>query len=276
MAHNPTIQERMMAAELRRLRETTGHTGQRVADLIGFSLSKISRLESAKRGLKIEDVAALLTLYGIANPDREALLDLCRPSPAQGWCPAARELPGVHAHLESDATTVTVVDILTIPGPLQTEDYTRHLCDALRLTPEEATRRVACRRGRSTVLLGDQSPHATLLVGQDALHRVVGSREVMAAQYEYLLDLARRESVAFRVAPATAAVGVSGFVLCEYENQSPVVVLETPVAVVFADQAPETGYYRGVIEVLLDAALNPSDSTGYVAELLRRQRKGDL
>ncbi len=44
---SPIVPRRRLAAELRRLRERAGMTGEQVADRMGWSASKLSRIENA-------------------------------------------------------------------------------------------------------------------------------------------------------------------------------------------------------------------------------------
>jgi transcriptional regulator with XRE-family HTH domain len=55
---------RRLAGELRRLRERTGLTGEEVADRLGWSGSKLSRIELHRIGVKQADLRKLLALYG--------------------------------------------------------------------------------------------------------------------------------------------------------------------------------------------------------------------
>ncbi|WP_073489496.1 helix-turn-helix domain-containing protein [Streptoalloteichus hindustanus] len=269
-ASSATVGERMAAAELRHRREAAGYTVQEVAVMMDVSASKISRIEHCRRGLKLVDAAGLLALYRVTGAEREALLDLCRPNtPTRGWCLATRELPRAHMHLESKATRVTMFDALTIPAPLQTPDYTRHLCGDLGLTPEETERRMACAWGRGEVLLRDRAPESAMFVSAAALSRLTGPAQVMAAQYEHLVNLAWRRSITFRVVPAeVSAPRLGAFAFYECEDLSPVVVLETPRAVSFVDGPSEVDYYAEAIGGLRRVALDADASVEHVRALL--------
>ena len=56
---SPTVRRRRLAAELRRLRASTGKTAEDVGKVLGWSKAKISRYELAQGGLKPDDVARL-------------------------------------------------------------------------------------------------------------------------------------------------------------------------------------------------------------------------
>ena len=75
---SPTVRGRRLAAELRRLRERTGLTGEEVAERLGWSGCKVSRIELQRTGVKRDDLVKLLDLYRVGEGRREELLTLVR------------------------------------------------------------------------------------------------------------------------------------------------------------------------------------------------------
>ncbi|SHH14239.1 helix-turn-helix domain-containing protein, partial [Streptoalloteichus hindustanus] len=244
-----TIGQRLVAAELRHRRHAAGYTVHDVALMMDISPSKISRLEHSRRPLHFVDAAGLLALYRVTSSEREALLDLCRPNtPSRGWCLPTRDLSQAHRHVESHATRYTMFDALTIPAPLQTPDYTRHLCANLGHTPDDTERRIACAQGRASLLSRDRPPEVTLFVSEEALCRPIGPTPIMTAQYHHLARLTRKRSVTFRIVPAeVSAPRLGAFAFYESEDLPPIVVLETPRALSFMDTKPEVDYYATAI-----------------------------
>lgn len=81
-----TVTRMMLGAELRRLREEAGVTPQEAAAHIRASHAKISRIELGRVGFKSNDVADLLTLYGVTDKrDQAAYLALVDRANARGW-----------------------------------------------------------------------------------------------------------------------------------------------------------------------------------------------
>ena len=68
-----SVHQRRVAAELRRLRELALLTADEVATNLGWSASKVSRVENARIRLKPADVERLLGLYNVAREQRDAL-----------------------------------------------------------------------------------------------------------------------------------------------------------------------------------------------------------
>jgi transcriptional regulator with XRE-family HTH domain len=75
-----TIRRRRLATELRRLREHAGLTGDQAAERLGWSGSKVSRIETYRIGVKPADLRKLLDLYGVNARYREELQALASES----------------------------------------------------------------------------------------------------------------------------------------------------------------------------------------------------
>ena len=68
---SPIMRRRRLGAELRRLREAAGLTGEQVIDQLGWaSASKLSRLENGRSRPSVDDVARLLDLYKVDSAER--------------------------------------------------------------------------------------------------------------------------------------------------------------------------------------------------------------
>ena len=75
-----------------------------------------------------------------------------------------------------------------LDGLLQTEDYAREiLAVSPGVTEDEVNARLAARMKRQVILTRDDPPTAWFLVDDAALHRRVGSSDVMAAQMAHLV-----------------------------------------------------------------------------------------
>src|SRR5712692_5002612 len=120
----PTVLRILLGAQLRRLREAQGIAVDDAGRVIGASHSKMSRLEAGRVGFKDQDVAALLTLYGVTDEQRRALRALARNANAQGWWHDYSDiLPAwfeAYVGLEKAATRIRSYEIQFVPGLLQT------------------------------------------------------------------------------------------------------------------------------------------------------------
>lgn len=124
-----SVRRRRLAAELRRLRERAGLTGDQVAERLGWSGSKISRIELNRIGVKLADLRKLLDLYDVSPGHREDLQALARES--VGTAALEVQPSALTAELstlideETEAKSVWTWEPQLVPGLLQTESYAR-------------------------------------------------------------------------------------------------------------------------------------------------------
>ncbi|MGH3282798.1 MAG: Scr1 family TA system antitoxin-like transcriptional regulator [Trebonia sp.] len=128
----PTVRQRRLGAELRRLR--ADRTGDEVAAALGWSPSKVSRYELARTGTSVAEVGKLLDYYRVTGPHREQVLALAREASQKGWWETysdalPEELIALIA-LEDEASSSWMWQVEVIPGLLQTEEYARQVISA--------------------------------------------------------------------------------------------------------------------------------------------------
>jgi transcriptional regulator with XRE-family HTH domain len=126
---SPAVRGRRLAAELRRLRERTGLTGEEVAERLGWSGSKISRIELQRTGVKDADLHKLLDLYGVGEGRRQELQALAHESSQKSLMEIiTANFPANYAaylRAEAEAQSVWNWDPQIVPGLLQTPEYAR-------------------------------------------------------------------------------------------------------------------------------------------------------
>src|SRR5579862_6518067 len=202
-----TIGRRRLAAELRRLRERAGLTGDQVAERLGWSGSKISRIETHRIGVKSADLSKLLDLYGVGTSRRDELKALARESgQAGGLDSAIAGLPADIAdyfYAEEEAQSIWNWDPLVIPGLLQTEEYARAILAGyqamFRLPPGDAERRISLRQMRQTLLTRDPPLQLAVVIDESVLHRKFGGNAVMRPQLLRLAEVSELPNVEVRV-----------------------------------------------------------------------------
>ncbi len=123
---------RRLAAELRRLREHAGLTGEEASERLGWSGSKLSRIELHRIGVKQADLRKLLALYGVDEGYRDELLALASESRQKGLPQkAAARFPQVatYVYAEAEAESVWNWEPQVVPGLLQTPEYARAIAE---------------------------------------------------------------------------------------------------------------------------------------------------
>src|SRR5262245_22481183 len=84
--HGPTARHRRLAAELRKLREAAKLTPEVASGALGWSRTKLVRIETAKVMPSVADVERILEMYGGTNEAiKLALLRLARDIRQRGW-----------------------------------------------------------------------------------------------------------------------------------------------------------------------------------------------
>ncbi len=85
----PAVARQRVRRALRRARQATPMSQGAVASRLGWSLSKMQRIEGGEVGVSVTDLRALLDVYGVVEPERiERLAEDARISRRQRWVTA--------------------------------------------------------------------------------------------------------------------------------------------------------------------------------------------
>lgn len=276
----PTILRIVLGTQLRRLREARGISREAAGEAIRGSHAKISRLELGRVGCKERDVADLLTLYEVWDPrEREEYLALARQAGTPGWwqkysdvmSPWFDRLIG----LEEAASVIRMYEVQFVPGLLQTRDYAR---EVIRLghprdDKERSERRIRLRMERQAILEQPHAPRLWAVMDEAALRRPLGSRQVMRAQIEHLIEAAQRPNITLQIAPFTlgglAAAGGPVTILRFSEPDLPdIVYLEQLTSSLYLEKREEVEGYLVVMDRLCARAGPPAQTVEFLEKLL--------
>jgi transcriptional regulator with XRE-family HTH domain len=210
---SPIVRRRLLAGELRRLRERAGYTGDLAADRLGWSASKLSRIETNKIGIKEADVRRLLDLYAVTEPHRDELLALARESKLTARASTlSSRLPGQHAEIlsvEAEAESLWIWQPQIVTGLLQTEGYARAVMlgwhSMFTRPPSEIERRLEARRLRQQVFQRDPPLQLSVVMDESVLYRQLGDASVMREQLEHIIDVSRLPHVRVQILPLKGA-----------------------------------------------------------------------
>lgn len=255
-----------VGAELRRIREAAGISGSAVARDLGWSQSKISRVETGRFGASVSEVAELLNYYGVAEEVRAEILgSVARSSGLEGaWIVSAGGAPRRQAAVEAVETRVKRLrqyQASWIPGLLQTEAYTRGICEAAGLDAEA----VVGQRLERQRLLGERlGVRYDVVLDEAVLRRSLRTTRVdMASQLERLLERIEEGFADLRVVTlgSTKATYVAGsFVLYEFKAGTPVVLVEAQTADLYLSAERDITAYERLFEQLRKDALDVDES----------------
>jgi transcriptional regulator with XRE-family HTH domain len=274
VARPTSTARRELGDELRRLRGD-----RRAADVavgLGWSESKLSRIETGRTGITEPDLDRLLSAYGVRGEVRARLRDLVRRGRVRvWWTPYRSSVPDPYDEyvaLEAEAVVMAEWEAQVVPGLLQTDEYARAVIEvgADIADPETAQRRLALRMARQAVLTRDPPPRLTAVVDESVLHREVGGRDVLDRQLQHLLDASHRPGVELLVlafeAGAHAALTES-FVIFDFApgSRSPVVHSESLTGGQFRNRPAEVQLYRQAFDDLRCRALPVDASRSVIA-----------
>lgn len=272
----PVVLRILLGAELRRLRELAEITPAEAAREIHASDSKISRMERGRTAFKVEDVAELLFLYGVADETvREQLLSLTRRANQPGWWHGYNDvLPGwfqPYLGLEQAASRIRTYEAHFIPGLLQTEEYAAAIIELDDFPPEEVDRRVNLRVARQR-RFRDNGLRLWAVVDEAALRRRFGDRDVMRGQLEQLLAYTKLPNLTLQVMPLDGSghSTLNSFTVLRFPDpQMPdVIYVEQLTGAHYLDKRDEVDAYVLAMERLSVISASPRESIDLINNLL--------
>lgn len=194
---------------LRALRIRAALSGRELAESLSTSQSKVSKIETGRQTPTDEDVIAWC--QAVDAPDAvvaELLAELTELRVEQlDW---QRQLRSGHAdrqqqisYLESVAATIRIVEIIAVPGLLQTADYARRMFAAqaeLLDTGRDVDNAVRARMARQQILY-EPGRTIEILVAEAGLRHPICPPPEIAAQIDRLISVIGLPGVRFGVLP---------------------------------------------------------------------------
>jgi len=257
-------------SELKRLRELAGMTQGELAEKVHSALSTVSAYETAKR---VPPSKFAMSADEVLHADQH-LIRLQRLVERTSVLPWFRD----RVEVEQNASEIREYESYQIPGLLQTEDYARAAIGAGRpvLASDALERGVAVRMTRQQILEPDEdlpidvspTPRVWAILDESALHRIVGSAEVMRKQREQLIRLTHKPNITIQVIPnsdgVTCGYGKAFTILTPAGNGSPMVYLEDIRSARYARDRDEVAQYVLTFDHLRACALNDKKSLALI------------
>ncbi|MFE9751392.1 helix-turn-helix domain-containing protein [Saccharothrix saharensis] len=246
---------RELGEVLRQARQRARMSSSRAANGLGWSLGKLSKLETGTRGTSVVEIATLLGHYGTEKTTREQIIELAREPDTGGFLRAHHQIPDtlvtLSAH-ECAAESITAYEPLIVPSLAQTEDYAYALTGNRNL----ARARMARQQQLHTV----EGQRVLLFVHEAALRSVVGTPTVMREQMLRLALMGGWEQIELRLilqsAAVDAAFGRPATLLTFPEPIRPLAYVETDTATVFQDDPHAVAHYEDKMLRLHSLALS--------------------
>ena len=280
MEYSPTVRGRRLIREIERLRHGSGLSMEAAARRLGWSTSKLYRLENGRSRITTDDLADMLDLYGVRSPQREALIQLGRDARRRGWWTGYSDVfTGSYISMEAEASGIRVNAHL-MPGIFQVPGYAHEMIRRTRpaISAEDAERRVAARTARQDALFSrPQPPDIHVILDEAVLHRQVGGPVMMRQQLTALAETATRPDVTIQVLPFTAgaSAGMEGhFVILAFPDAGdpPVAYVEGLMGDVYIEAGEEVDRFTLAWTRLVTQALDPDQSAAMIRTLAKENQ----
>jgi transcriptional regulator with XRE-family HTH domain len=266
---SPTMGRRRLGMKLRGLRKAAGFTLDPVAARLGWSDSKVSRIETGQVAATTRDVIRLLDLYGVSEGQRQKLIKDAWKAQEKAWWEAYSDTLVVPlVGLEEAAASIRIYEAMAVPGLFQTGEYAQTIIRSARpeLSEDQVERCVDLRMARRQFLFSrEDAPELTAVIDEAVLRRPIGGSEAMGRQLQYLAESARIPTVTLRILPFEAGVhpAMNGAFTIFGFNDSldpDVVYLEHIKDDLYLEKPHEVQRYARAFEQVLSLSLSPSDS----------------
>ena len=269
-----------LASELTALRVAAGHTGQSLADEIGWVQSKVSRLGNGRQLPTAEELRQWAKGCGADN-EVDRLVTLLEQASTRHleW---RHRLAGNRGNVQPTynelfrrSTSITMFENVSVPGILQTADYARAVLSyllPLHSADPDVEGAIADRMERHQFLY-DQRKQFDLLITENVLLGGPASAQVMVVQLDRLLSALDLPNVRFGIIPlrpGVPVVPVSSFSI--HDNDAMVEVFHGE----FPNLASHEGtveLYRRVAATLWAGAVEGDEARALIVAAANRHRK---
>jgi transcriptional regulator with XRE-family HTH domain len=199
-----------IGATLKRMRVEAEVGREVAAEKLGCTTATIGNIEQGRTKITHGDLAALLELYGVPGDQADDLIDVNRA--AHRSVTRVRGGGDIQPHQRRAADLINAARGIryyspeVFPGLLQDEGYARAIMAPTGHTNDMLETRLRFRVGLSGALTRDDRPlQLWAVVGEAALHKNVGGKDVMRRQLQHVVQLCRDcPNVTVQVMPLNA------------------------------------------------------------------------
>jgi transcriptional regulator with XRE-family HTH domain len=270
---NPTVRRWELAAALRALRLSAGLSIDDVAAELMCSPAKVSRLETAGRGIQPRDVRDLSRLYKISDEERGRLMALAGEARQQAWWHGLRNLSAEttsYIGLEAAAERIHCFEMARIPGLLQTAAYTRSLLAAVKAPDDPRENSFVEDTVEARRLRQEQSrrPGVQVVFAMDetVLNKPFGTRADRLEQVDFLIASSETPNYSLHIIQHGRGLhpGVDGtFTHMQFPEQTPtdVVTVEGLLGIFLLEKPADIARYQSIFNhVISTFAMNSDES----------------
>jgi len=279
----PSLRSRWLGRWLRALREDRGFRLSHVANMASVRLAEINAAEHGTHLLEVNQVEALLELYGVSDQyERYRLVNLARVARHLRRWEGFTDAPPLSREtldclwLEAHAVHIRCFSSTLVPDLLQLPAYAEAVArqaTGTAVSPAHVSWWGRTCAERQQALYGPPLTTLRVVVAEAALHRPPDSSAVVVRdQLHHLVDAPRLSQLTLQVLPTAVPFlpGMDGsFTVLEPVPPHPhAVVLHALTGPLIHEEHAEL--YAGAFEQLSQAALTPEASADLIAEAAKR------
>lgn len=277
--YSPTVRRRRLSAELRRLREESGLTAEKVGDRLGWSRGRLTNMEQNK--WKRPDpviIRALANLYGASEEVTEGLVLLAKQSREKGWWTRYGDVfTDSYVGFEAEASAISTYQTMVVHGLLQTPEYTAASTKSGQSrSPETIERVVQARLVRQEILDQDDPPKLWCVLDESVLLRPAGDKAVMREQIAKLIRLIETaDHIKIQLLPLDVGLhpGTAGsFTILDFANplDPSITYIETRTDGLYLEEADEVQVHRNAWDEIRVMALHPDASADHMSQIIKK------
>jgi transcriptional regulator with XRE-family HTH domain len=274
----PTERQRRLGAELRKLRERAGLTAREAGELLSTAPTRINNIEAGRFGISAEKVRTFAVNYGCEDEELIAALANMTGGRRSNWWEEYREiLPAAMldlAEMEHYARSISMSQVVHLPGLLQTVDYARLVFQqsSHQLPQPEVEFRLSFRIKRQKILFDEEPTPFRAIIHEAALRMQFGGTDTTRAQLEHIIAMSQEPHVTLRVIPfSSGAFPGAGHTVELAEgpvSQLDTVSVDTEHGSVFPYADAQLANYRRFMERFEAVSLGPDPSRDLIRKIV--------
>jgi hypothetical protein len=201
-----------LGRQLKEIRVGVGYKSQdEFASLLSKDRSVVGKAESGEYPPTDAVLNDWLNLCGIEGRLRTVVLAMAKFARMRDGGPVKAWFLG-WVDAEGKAHTLRIWQPIIVPGIVQTPAYARELFAAMGMTDDQISDYVQSRLSRQVILDRADPPSVVIVLDELALHRLIGTPEIMREQLEHLMELSKRPNIHIHILPTRtgANAGLGG------------------------------------------------------------------
>ncbi|KJY33289.1 hypothetical protein VR45_20250 [Streptomyces sp. NRRL S-495] len=280
---NPTLRQRRLGAELRRMREQAGFGGSQLGRAVGMNPAQVTQMESGKIGISVDRLRTIAAACMCTNqPLIDALAEIITERGKAGWWESYRGTLAEDfleiAELEDHAHGLATYAITFVPGLLQTAGYAAAVFSHAYppIPRHEIDLRTAFRIQRQQTVRSGETKYSAF-IHEAALRMQFSGPKVRADQLDALIEDSEAPGIAVRVLPFDA-IGLPSPIDNFTYAEGPIpdldtVHTDTGFGVRRLDAPAHVARFRAILAQMDSMALSVAESRDFIKSVRKEMNR---